>query len=68
MTVRRASFLAGLVLAAVAALVVRLRRSRRSERVDLYYEDGSAVTLEAGSPAGERLLAIAREAVESVSR
>lgn len=60
---RRPSVLAGLVLAAAAAAVARRRRSARLARIDVYYDDGAAVTLEAGSPAADRLLAIMREAV-----
>jgi len=37
------------------------RRGIRSERVDLYYEDGSMVSLSNGSPDAERLLPLARE-------
>jgi hypothetical protein len=53
---------AGLVAAPVVALV-RKRREAQRERVVLFYEDGSSVTLEAGSDDGERLLALARPAV-----
>ena len=37
------------------------RRSAHRERVDLYYEDGSMVSLTEGSPDAERLLPVARE-------
>jgi len=33
------------------------------ERVHLYYDDGSMVTLERGAPEAERLLAVARSAL-----
>ena len=39
------------------------RRGERTERVHLYYDDGSMVTLERGAPEAERLLAIARSAL-----
>ena len=39
------------------------RRDVRRERVQLYYDDGSMVTLERGAPEAERLLAIARAAL-----
>ncbi len=56
-----------IVLLAVAgpALAVWARRCRGSggERVTLAYEDGSAVTLGAGSPDADRLLALARPLV-----
>ena len=56
---------AALGLAAAAAatvLVQRRRREARGEHVDLWLEDGSVVSLEAG-PAIEPLLAAAREAL-----
>lgn len=52
-----------LVLAAVGAPALALwarRRGSGAERVTLAYEDGSSVTLEAGSPEAERLLPLAR--------
>lgn len=55
-------------LAAVAgpalALWVRHRRGAAAERVTLGYADGSALTLAAGSPGAERLLALAHPLVE----
>ncbi len=35
------------------------RRDERRERVNLYYDDGSMVTLERGQPGSERLLELA---------
>ena len=56
------------VLAAVAvpalALWARCRRGSAAERVTLGYADGSAVTLAAGSPGAERLLALARALID----
>jgi len=55
-----------LVGVAFAAIVVYRRRfAVRKERVDLYYEDGSLVSLEEGSAGAERLLAHAHDAVAS---
>ncbi len=50
------------VAAAGAAAVVLRRRSRAGsrERADLYFDDGSMVSLAAGSPEGERLVLLAR--------
>lgn len=54
-------------LAAVAgpalALWARYRRGPAAERVTLGFADGSALTLPAGSPGAERLLALARDLV-----
>ena len=44
-----------------ASLFYRRRAARRRERVDLYYEDGSMVTLPEGSPGAQRLLPIAHD-------
>ena len=55
-----------LVGAAFAGIVVFRRRFlTRPERVDLYYEDGSLVTLEQGSAGVETLLSHAHEAVSA---
>ena len=63
---RRVFGLFALVGVALAAIVVYRRRfSTRRERVDLYYEDGTLVSLEEGSPGAERLLAHAHDAVSS---
>ena len=48
-------------LAALAALVHRRRRP--AERVTIGYEDGSSLTLEAGTADGDRLLELARPAL-----
>jgi hypothetical protein len=47
------------------AIVFRRRFSRRRERVDLYYEDGSMTSAGEGSADGERLLPIARRALQA---
>jgi hypothetical protein len=55
-----------LVLAAAAvgaAVVVRRRVAGPRERVELYYDDGSMTSLEAGTPDAERLLGFARDAL-----
>jgi hypothetical protein len=55
--------LAGALLG--AAGLVRRGATRRRERVDLYFEDGSMVSLADGSPDGDRLLALGREALRA---
>ena len=55
--------LVGFVLA--LASFVRRGVVRRRERVDLYYDDGSMVSLPDGSPDSERLLALGREALRA---
>ncbi len=41
------------------------RRGRADERVDLYFADGSMVSLDGGSPAAARVLPLAREALRT---
>jgi hypothetical protein len=60
--------LTGILLAAgsVAGSVLwRRRAARRRERVDLYFEDGSMVSLVEGSAAAQRLLPIARDVLRT---
>jgi len=56
------------LLAAGAALAgaivfVRTKSSAEREHVDVYFADGSMVSLQAGSSDGERLLPLARRAL-----
>ena len=63
---RRLFGLAALVGFALAvASFVRRGAGRRRERVDLYYDDGSMVSLPDGSPESERLLALGRDALRT---
>jgi hypothetical protein len=60
----RRSVLTGAFLTAgsvVGSVLLRRRAARRRERVDLYYEDGSMVSLPEGAPEAARLLARAHE-------
>jgi hypothetical protein len=50
----------------LAGILYRRRAVRRREHVDLYYDDGSMVSLSARSPETERLLPLAREILEAV--
>lgn len=54
----------GVLLAAgslAGSMLVRRRAARKRERVDLYAEDGSMLSLADGTPEAERLLGLARE-------
>jgi hypothetical protein len=54
----------GVVAGAAAGAVLWLRRGGAPrEHVDLYYADGSMVSFPPGSPAGEKLLSVARRAL-----
>jgi hypothetical protein len=64
----RPRLLTGMLLAAGsfgASVFYRRRAARRRERVDLYYDDGSMVSLPEGSPGAERLLPIAHDVLHA---
>jgi hypothetical protein len=64
--VRRLLGLGALVGFALAVgSFIRRGAGRRRERVDLYYDDGSMVSLPDGSPESERLLALGRDALRA---
>jgi hypothetical protein len=60
---RAISILAMVGLLSAVFAVFRRGLHRRHDRVDLYFDDGSMVSLEEGSPQAERLLEIARAAL-----
>jgi len=62
---RLLGFSALLGFALAVASFVRRGAGRRRERVDLYYDDGSMVSLPDGSPESERLLALGRDALRA---
>ena len=52
------------LLAAAAGAVAVLRRHKSTAaRVDVYFQDGSMVTLERGAPQADRMLALAANAL-----
>jgi hypothetical protein len=60
---RRLSLLLALAAAFAAAAFARRRGATRRERVDLYYDDGSMVSLDGRTAESERLLALASRAL-----
>jgi hypothetical protein len=52
---------AAAVGSAAGAVLLRRRAARRRDRAELYFADGSLVTLTQGSPEGDRILALARD-------
>jgi hypothetical protein len=59
--------LIALLFAAGSLLGIGLyaRRGRKQERVDLYFADGSMVSVEGDSPKATRLMPLAREAIRA---
>jgi hypothetical protein len=51
------------VASGVGSVVLRRRRSRTSERVDLYFDDGSMLSLGDGAAEAQRLLPLAQDAL-----
>jgi hypothetical protein len=51
--------------ALAGAIAYRRRFAGREERVDVYYEDGSMVSLAEGSAEAERLLPLARDVLDA---
>ncbi len=52
---------AGVALGSAAGAVLLRRRARSRDRVELYFDDGTLVTVGRGQPEAERLLSPARE-------
>lgn len=61
---RLPSVLLGVAAGGAAAALLR-RRARPAERVERRLADGSTVTLPAGTPDGDRILAAARAGLEA---
>ena len=67
----RRRFLAGLGFAtglAVGTVLYRRSGRARRERVDLYFDDGSMVSLGDGTQGADRLLPVARRALSAARR
>jgi hypothetical protein len=59
----------GLALAgSVAGAVVFRRRARRREHLDVYFDDGSMVSLSDGSPEASTVLPLARRLLETAKK
>ncbi len=50
-----------LLAGALVAAVLRRASNRRRQRVDVYFQDGSMISLTSSRPEGRRLLSLARE-------
>ena len=62
---RRKVFTGLALVGSAAGAVLFRRRARRRERVDVYFEDGSMVSLLDGSPEASTVLPLARRILES---
>jgi hypothetical protein len=58
---RSAAAIAGLVGGLLIGAAFIRRQTAQRDRADLYYEDGSMLSLSNGSPGAEQLLPLARE-------
>ena len=58
---RSAALVLGVLGGVLAGAAFVRRRTAAAERADLYYEDGSMLSLTNGSPGAERLLPLARQ-------
>ncbi len=58
---RSAAAVAGLVGGLLIGAAFIRRQTAQRDRADLYYEDGSMLSLSNGSPGAEQLLPLARE-------
>jgi hypothetical protein len=57
---RSAALVVGVLAGMLAGAALNRRRTADRERADLYFEDGSMLSLTNGSPGAERLLPLAR--------
>ena len=60
---RSAAALLGVVGGMLAGAAFIRRQAAQRERADLYFEDGSMLSLTNGSPGAERLLPLARQII-----
>ena len=60
---RSAAAILGVLGGMVAGAALIRRQSAHRERADLYFEDGSMLSLTDGSPGAERLLPLARQII-----
>ena len=65
---RRHKLLAGLALAAsLAGAVLFRRRARRRDRVEVYFDDGTTVSLHDGAPEASTVLPLARRILDTAA-
>jgi hypothetical protein len=62
---RSAAAILGVAAGALAVVAFFRRRAGRRERADLYFEDGSMLSLANGSPGADRMIPLAREIIRN---
>jgi len=62
---RSIAALLGIIGGMLAGAAFIRRQAAHRERADLYFEDGSMLSLTSGSPGAERLLPLAREVIRT---
>jgi hypothetical protein len=60
---RSGSLIFGLLIGLFLGVAFIRRRTAGAERADLYFEDGSMLSLSNGSPGADRLLPLARQII-----
>jgi hypothetical protein len=60
---RSAALLFGVLIGLFLGAAFIRRRTAHAERADLYFEDGSMLSLSNGSPGADRLLPLARQII-----
>ena len=65
---RSAAAILGIVGGMLAGAAFIRRQAAQRERVDLYYADGSMLSLTNGAPGAERLLPLARDILRAARR
>ena len=55
----------GVAAGALAGAAIFRRRAGRREHADLYFEDGSMLSLANGSPGADRMIPLAREVIRN---
>ena len=58
----------GVAVGSAAGAILLRRRTRSRDRVELYFDDGSLVTVGKGEPDAERLLSPARDLLAAARR
>jgi hypothetical protein len=64
---RSGALLLGILVGLFVGAAFIRRRTAQADRADLYFEDGSMLSLSNGSPGGDTLLPLARKILDQTS-